>query len=76
MTTLTIKLSPAEITAMKACTGRATADEALRAWVRSATPRPTAAQIRRALTPSSREFAAGKSRRFKTARAAMEWLES
>lgn len=76
MTTVTVQLSDREIKALKERTGKRSVEAALKAWVNHANPKRSVAQLRAALKTSLREEAAGKGRRFRSAREAIRWLES
>lgn len=76
MTNVTVQLSDGEIEALKARTGKRSAAAALKAWAARANPKRSAAALRAALKDSLKEEAAGKGRRFGSAREAVRWLES
>ena len=76
MTNVTVQLSDREIEALKARTGRRSAAAALKAWAARANAKRSAAELRAALTDSSKEEGAGKGGRFESGREAMRWLES
>ena len=76
LTHVTLELTPTEVRALKRRTGKRTANAALKAWIANADAPRTAAQLRHALTQSSKEESTGKGRRFKSGREAARWLES
>lgn len=76
MTNITIELSPEDIRALKARTGKRSASAALKAWVANADSARTVKQLRTALADSIAEEVAGKGRRFRSGREAVRWLGS
>lgn len=76
MTNVTVQLSDREIEALKARTGKRSAEAALKAWVTRANARRSIAELRAALKDSLKEEATGKGRRFRSGREAIRWLES
>jgi hypothetical protein len=76
MTNVTVQLSDREIEALKARTGKRSAEAALKAWAARANARHSAAELRAALKESLEEEAAGKGRSFASGREAIRWLES
>ena len=74
MTNITIELSPEDIRALKARTGKRSASAALKAWVANADTVRTVKQLRAALAPSIAEETAARGRRFKSGREAVRWL--
>jgi hypothetical protein len=76
MTNVTIQLSDQEIKMLKTRTGERNARAALKAWVGRANPKRTIAELKAALKDSLKEEAAGRGRRFTSAREALRWLES
>jgi hypothetical protein len=76
MTSVTVELSVQEIRALKARTGETNAGAALKAWVKRANPKHSAAQLKSALKESLKEEAAGKGRASRSGREALRWLES
>lgn len=76
MTSVTIQLTSQEVRALRLRTGKRSADAALKAWIASADPKRSLAQLREALRESLKEESSGKGRRFKSGREAVRWLES
>lgn len=75
MEEIRIEVSAAQLRILKARAGTTDAAEAVRAWIRVATDRPTKAQISRALRQADKEIREGKGKSFTSGRAAVEWLE-
>lgn len=59
---------------LKARTGEKDASAAVKAWVSSANPKRSTAELRAALRESLKEETAGKGRTFRSSREAMRWL--
>jgi hypothetical protein len=76
MTSVTVRLTVQEIRTLKKRTGERDVAAALKAWVARANPKRSSAQLRAALAESRAQEAAGKGRRFRSAREAIRWLES
>lgn len=76
MTNVTVQLTDQEIRLLKARTGERNASAAVKAWIRRANPKRSAAELRHALRESAKQAAARKGRRFRSGREAIGWLES
>jgi hypothetical protein len=61
---------------LKARTGERDPEAALKAWVRRANPKRTAAELKAALKELLKEEAGGHGLRFRSGRKAIRWLES
>ena len=72
----TVQLSDREIKALKVRTGKRSAAAALKAWASRANAKRSAAELRATLKDSLEEEAAGKGRRFDSAREAVRWVRS
>ena len=76
MASVTVQLTEREIEALKARTGKRSAEAALKAWAARATAERTWTELRAELKESLLKEAAGKGKRFRSGREAVRWLES